>query len=166
MKDLINKILSIWRESPTPAPTLEQVLTNSGWSRDRVCTEAVVAFEKAFPGCFHSKAREFVQSYGNLLLKNSLSTFCGDLEGYDHPLAKMRNFVGCEACPVGESNYWSSESILWIDEAGKFYVVDDGRIVFFIASSTLDAFEALFFGGRVSKTWCLTSNKMNPRANQ
>lgn len=145
MKAFLKKFLAMWQERPQRPRTLDEVLSHGGWFPGRTCPSAADEFERAFQPHFHAKAREFVLGYGDLLLGHRLSTFCSDVTGHCRPFSALTAVLGCDVCPVGEPLWMGSESALWVDEAGKFYIVDEGIDVYFLASNATRALEIIFF---------------------
>ena len=128
-----------------------KALREAGWTKSRDMAEIERDYQAALGERWLPVAASFVRRFGRLSIAHLLwivpikPTDLSSIGLFE----KAQAVVGAKCCPLAVSNYMGDSCLLWIDEHGRFYAIDNEGMVF-VGDCVESAFEVLLFGAKPS----------------
>lgn len=125
---------------------VRKALRKAGWTKSRDVAEIEREYQAALGDRWLPVAAPFVRRFGRLSINNILWTVpikATDLSSMGL-FEKAQAVVGVKCCPLGASNFMGDSCLLWIDEHGRFYAIDNEGMVY-VGDRVEEALEVLVF---------------------
>ena len=129
------------------SPKVLEALRSAGWTPGRDLPSIEDEYAIALAGRWLPNAGSFVRRFGHLSICHLLWVLPIKTVDVIDVFERIESVVGLRCCPVASSNYMGDGCTVWIDEKGRFYVIDSEGMVF-VGERVETALDVLLCGAK------------------